>query len=119
MSPALTSHIADGTFAPLAIAAPARIDSLPNVPTFSELGYAAATKMSVFGFYAPGGTLVDIVAKLNADLHQVVDTHEIQKLLVHSKTITANSTPQQVAKDLKEKQGPNKNSRTDGREREC
>src|SRR3546814_5269282 len=42
MSPALTSHIADGTFAPLAIAAPARIASLPNVPTFSELGYAAA-----------------------------------------------------------------------------
>src|SRR3546814_16820039 len=37
MSPALTSHIADGTFTPLAIAAPARIDPLPNVPTFSEL----------------------------------------------------------------------------------
>src|SRR3546814_4845125 len=96
MSPALTSHIADGTFAPLAIAAPARIDSLPNVPTFSELGYAAANKMSVFGFYAPGGTPVDIVAKLNADLNQVVATPEIQKLLVDSNNIPATSTPQQV-----------------------
>src|SRR3546814_20243174 len=87
MSPALTSHIADGTFAPLAIAAPARIDSLPHVPTFSELGYAADNKMSVFGFYSPGGTPVDIVAMLNPNLNHIVATPQIQKLLVETTNI--------------------------------
>src|SRR5690606_4040875 len=47
MSAALKGNVADGAFVPVAIAAPARIASLPEVPTFTELGYAAANKMSV------------------------------------------------------------------------
>jgi tripartite-type tricarboxylate transporter receptor subunit TctC len=108
MSPALTNHVADGTFVPLAIAAPARIDTLPKVPTFSELGYAAANKMSVFGFFAPGRTPEAIVAKLNSELNQVVATPAIQKLLVDSNNIPATSTPQEFASDIKEELASNR-----------
>ncbi|MGB3288688.1 MAG: tripartite tricarboxylate transporter substrate binding protein [Burkholderiaceae bacterium] len=108
MSPALTSHITDGTFTPLAIAAPARISTLPNVPTFSELGYADANKMSVFGFFAPGGTPADIVAKLNAELNQVVATPAIQKLLVNSNNIPDTGTPQQFAQAIKDELASNR-----------
>lgn len=100
MSPALTANVANGTFVPLAIAAPARVDSLPQVPTFSELGYPEANKMSVFGFFAPGGTPQDIVAKLNAEINQVVAMPDIQKLLVDSNNIPATGTPQQFADDI-------------------
>ena len=100
MSPALKANVANGTFVPLAIAAPARIDSLPQVPTFNELGYAAANKMSVFGFFAPGGTPEAIVAKLNAQINQIVATPEIQKLLVDSDNIPATGTPQQFVRDI-------------------
>src|SRR5690606_24805394 len=82
MSPAIKSNLANGSFVPLAIAAPARMDSLHDVPTFSELGYAEANKMSVFGFFAPGNTPDDIVKKLNAEINEVVATPEIQKLLI-------------------------------------
>lgn len=100
MSPVLKANVANGTFVPLAIAAPARVDSLPQVPTFNELGYAAANKMSVFGFFAPGGTPEGIVTKLNTEINQIVATPEIQKLLVDSDNIPATGTPQQFAHDI-------------------
>ncbi|MGB6103895.1 MAG: tripartite tricarboxylate transporter substrate binding protein [Pusillimonas sp.] len=100
MSPALKVNVANGAFVPLAIAAPARVDSLSQVPTFNELGYAAANKMSVFGFFAPGGTPEAIVSKLNTEINQVVAMPEIQKLLVDSNNIPATGTPQQFAHDI-------------------
>lgn len=100
MSPALKGHIADGAFVPLAIAAPARVESLPDVPTFNELGYSAANKMSVFGFFAPGGTPAAIVAKLNTEINGIVTSPDIRKLLVDSDNIPATSTPQEFAQDI-------------------
>ena len=100
MSPALTANVANGTFTPLAIAAPARVDSLPQVPTFSELGYGAANQMSVFGFFAPGGTPEAIVAKLNTEINQIVAMPEIHKMLVDSSNIPATGTPQQFTHSI-------------------
>lgn len=108
MSAAIKSNVANGTFVPLAIAAPARVDSLPDVPTFSELGYAGANQMSVFGFYAPGKTPKAIVAKLNAEINQVIETPEIQKLLIESNNIPATNTPQKFADDIQKELASNR-----------
>ncbi|NYT85155.1 Bug family tripartite tricarboxylate transporter substrate binding protein [Pollutimonas harenae] len=108
MSPAIKSNLANGTFVPLAIAAPARVESLPDVPTFSELGYAEANKMSVFGFFAPGKTPEAIVAKLNKEINQVVATPEIQKLLIDSNNIPATSTPQEFADNIEQELASNR-----------
>lgn len=108
MSPALKNHVADGALVPLAVAAPARIDSLPGVPTFSELDYDAANKMSVFGFFAPGGTPQAVVNKLNAAVNDVVALPEIQKLLVESNNIPHTSTPQQFADDIQKELASNR-----------
>ena len=108
MSPAVKGHLANGAFVPLAIAAPARVDSLPDLPTFSELGYAGANQMSVFGFYAPGKTPEAIVAKLNAEINQVIETPEIQKLLAESNNIPATTTPQKFADDIQQELASNR-----------
>lgn len=108
MSPALKNHVAAGAFVPLAVAAPARIEALPDVPTFSELGYDAANKMSVFGFFAPGGTPDAVIDKLNAEINAVVDTPEIQKLLVESNNIPHTSSPQQFAQDIQKELASNR-----------
>src|SRR5690606_17419899 len=65
VSPSVTSHIQEGALRPLAIAAPARVAFLPDVPTFTELGYGKANMMSVFGFFAPAGLSQDILQRLN------------------------------------------------------
>ena len=108
MSPAVKGHLANGAFVPLAIAAPARVDDLPDLPTFSELGYAGANQMSVFGFYAPGKTPEAIVTKLNAEINQVIETPEIQKLLAESNNIPATTTPQKFADDIQKELASNR-----------
>ncbi|MCC2597150.1 tripartite tricarboxylate transporter substrate binding protein [Pusillimonas sp. MFBS29] len=108
MGSAVKTNIASGAFVPLAIAAPARVESLPNVPTFSELGYAQANKMSVFGFYAPGATPEAIVSKLNSEINQIVGSPEIQKLLADSNNIPATSTPQAFAEDIRQELASNR-----------
>lgn len=57
---------------PLAVAAETRLPTLPDVPTYSELGLPAMNKPSWFGLAAPAGTPDDILDKLNAAVHEAL-----------------------------------------------
>lgn len=100
VSPSVTSHIQEGALRPLAIAAPARVAFLPDVPTFTELGYGKANMMSVFGFFAPAGLSQDILQRLNKEINAVVNSPEIQKLMSDSSNIAAPGTPEDFAKQI-------------------
>ena len=64
--PAVLQHIKAGKLKPLAVGAPARLDSLPQVPTLAELGQPAANLSSLFGIYAPAQTPVAVLERINA-----------------------------------------------------
>jgi tripartite-type tricarboxylate transporter receptor subunit TctC len=64
--PTALPFIADKRLIALAVAAPARLAQLPQVPTFAELGLPAANRMSFLGVSAPKGTPGPVVEKLNA-----------------------------------------------------
>ena len=51
--PSLSPHMASGKLRPLAVGAPRRFETLPEVPTFAELGFEAANLTSTFGIFAP------------------------------------------------------------------
>jgi tripartite-type tricarboxylate transporter receptor subunit TctC len=106
--PAMTGNIEKGALKPLAIAAPARVSFLPNVPTFTELGYPKANMMSVFGFFAPAGTPKPVIDKLNAEVNRIVASPDIQKLLVSSSNIPATGTPEQFAQDIQDEYQANR-----------
>lgn len=57
---------------PLAVAAAARLPTLPDVPTYLELGLPAMNNPSWFGLAAPAGTPDDILDKLNAAVHEAL-----------------------------------------------
>lgn len=97
VSSAVDGNIAKGAYKPLAIAAPGRLDSLPDVPTFTELGYPKANMMSVFGFFAPAATPQAIIDKLNAAINKAVADPAIQKLMVSSSNIPSTATPAEFA----------------------
>ncbi len=59
-------HIQTGKMRALAVAAPSRLDTLPGIPTFAELGYPVLNSMSWIGLAAPAGTPLDILQKLLA-----------------------------------------------------
>ncbi len=67
-----SQYLKDGRIKVYAVATGERSALLPQVPTFAELGYAAADFEPWVGLIAPAGTDSAIVHKLDAALHQVV-----------------------------------------------
>lgn len=80
--PAVGAHIKAGKLRPLAVGAPRRLDSLPQVPTLAELGYARANLSSQFGIVAPAGTPKAVIDKLNAQVNAALQLPDIRNRLV-------------------------------------
>ncbi len=69
-----------GMLAPLAIAAPARFEMLPEVPTMAEAGYPLDAAYW-FGLAAPAGTPTPVLAKLEAALAEVLAMPDLRRRL--------------------------------------
>jgi tripartite-type tricarboxylate transporter receptor subunit TctC len=80
-SPAIVQQVKAGKLRALAVGAPARIDSLPQVPTLAELGFAAANMTSTFGIFAPAGTPAAIVERFNAQVNKVLAMPDLRAKL--------------------------------------
>ncbi len=70
-------HIKAGTLRALALSAPKRAPSLPDVPTVEEAGYPNATFLPWFGFVAPSGTPKAIVKRLADEMQQALAHPEV------------------------------------------
>ncbi len=79
--PSVTQLIKGGQLRPLAVSTKIRSRSLPDVPTLKELGVDMATG-SWFGFFAPKGTPIAIVQKLNKAFNEILQTPEVNARLV-------------------------------------
>jgi tripartite-type tricarboxylate transporter receptor subunit TctC len=65
-------NIQAGRVRALAVSGPARAQSLPDVPTFTESGVAFGEESTWFGIFVPKGTPKPIIARLNADVEQIL-----------------------------------------------
>jgi len=79
--PSVAQLIKGGQLRPLAVSTKIRSRSLPDVPTLKELGVDMATG-SWFGFFAPKGTPIAIVRKLNKAFNEILQTPEVNARLV-------------------------------------
>jgi len=75
--PTLTPHIRTGKLRPLAVGAPARLPSLPDVPTLAELGFVSANLSSRFGIFAPAGVPGVLLGRYNAEFNKALDSEEV------------------------------------------
>jgi tripartite-type tricarboxylate transporter receptor subunit TctC len=73
--------IAGGQVRPIAVAAAARTASMPNVPTFAELGFPAVEVPLWAGVMAPRGTPDAVVARLNEALTAAVTSQPVRALM--------------------------------------
>ena len=83
-SPAVMQHINSGKLRALAVGAPARLDTLPDVPTLGELGHAAANLTSLFGVFAPAGVPQPVLQRLNAEINKALALPDIRARLTGS-----------------------------------
>lgn len=98
--PAVGEHIKAGKLRPLAVGAPKRLDSLPNVPTLAELGYARANLSSQFGIVAPGGLPKPVADKLNAQVNAILQLPEIRSRLVATDNVPTGGSAEAFAQQI-------------------
>ena len=80
-APSLLPHIKSGKVKPIAAVGNQRNSLLPDVPTFTELGYPQMVASLWYGVMAPAGTPEPIIQKLNAALNKVLSTPDMKARL--------------------------------------
>lgn len=99
-SPTLTNHIRNGKLRPLAVGAPARLDSLPQVPTLAELGFPSANLSSLFGVFAPAGTPPALLARYNAEINKALAAPDLRAKLLATDNVPTGGSAADFAKTI-------------------
>ena len=100
--PAALPFIQAGRLRALAVIAPRRASTLPNVPTVAEAGLANYEVTTWYGILAPAGTPKPIVERLNAELVKIMHAPDMQEKLAATGTEPRTSTPEEFAEYIKQ-----------------
>jgi tripartite-type tricarboxylate transporter receptor subunit TctC len=79
--PTAASQIEQGALRGIGLANPTRNSFLPNVPTYGESGFPNVYSATWVGFFAPAKTSDAVVAKLNADINEILKDAAAQQKL--------------------------------------
>jgi tripartite-type tricarboxylate transporter receptor subunit TctC len=97
-APAVLGQIKNGQLRALAISSPTRLDALPGLPTVAESGYKDFEADQWYGVVAPAGTPREIVAKLNAQINQSLNSPELKTRLNSEGAVATPATPEVFGK---------------------
>ena len=97
------THVNAGKLKVLAVAFPQRVESLPDVPSFPELGFKNMRSGSWQGAYVPAGTPDPIVKKLHAVFAKVMaDPVLVKRLQGNGVEVVTSKSPEEFAVFMKE-----------------
>ena len=88
---------ADKTLRSVAVAAPRRLELLPQVPTLAELGYPGFETTGWWGLFIKSGTPASVVDPLLATVRAILQEPDMQARLRQAALELSSETPQQVA----------------------
>ena len=86
--------IQSGKMRALAVTGAKRLIGLPDIPTFKEAGVPEFEYDSWFGILAPAGTPKAIVAKVSADISQVLQAADVKSRFEPQGMVLISSTPE-------------------------
>ena len=95
--PAAAPHIRAGKLRALAVVAPQRLPSLPEVPTVAEAGLPGFEVTTWYGVLAPAGTPRPIINRLNSELVKAMHSVEMKERLAGIGTDAVTDTPEEFA----------------------
>ena len=72
VAPALLPLVQGGRVKFLASTSAQRVEGMKDLPTVAESGYAGFEALAWNGLFAPSGTAVDVVSRINADVNAVL-----------------------------------------------
>lgn len=91
-------HVNTGRVHAIAVLAPKRSSTLPNVPTTAEAGMPGLESSAWFGVLAPHGTPQAIVTRLNAEINKLLNDPAFRKRIVDVGVEPMGGTPQDFAR---------------------
>lgn len=100
--PSSLPFIQNGKLIPIAVAAPQRLPSMPNTPTFGELGMPAMNRMAYFGIAGPKNLPREVVDHVNAATRKAMEDPAVQKRIQDVGAIAVANTPEQFAQQIRE-----------------
>ncbi len=95
-------HIKSGKLIALASGYTSRANAVPEVPTMEELGYAGYQVSTWFALFAPAKTPANIISRLNALAVQALADPQVIKTLGGAGFDPAASTPEYVARLMRD-----------------
>jgi tripartite-type tricarboxylate transporter receptor subunit TctC len=98
--PSSLPHIQGGKLRPLAVAAPQRVEMLPNVPTFAELKMVPVNDMAWYGLIAPAGTPDAVITRLHDAAVKALATPEVRDKLRAQGAQPVGNTPAQFGAQM-------------------
>jgi tripartite-type tricarboxylate transporter receptor subunit TctC len=102
--PALAGQIKAGKLRALAVGAPERIPSMPDVPTVAEMGYPGFETSQWYGIVAPAGVPQPIVDRLAAETNKALKSAAITARFAQDDATAAGGSPQAFAAFIKREQ---------------
>lgn len=94
----IQDYVEKGDFIALGICSPKRIPSIPNIPTFKELGYDV-TNRKLYEMKLPKGTDPEIIKKLATALHEISKDPDFSASLAKFHAQAFYRTPEQTSKE--------------------
>ncbi|HTG02607.1 MAG TPA: tripartite tricarboxylate transporter substrate binding protein [Bradyrhizobium sp.] len=92
--PVLLPHIKAGTLRPIALGAPQRSPTAPDVPTTAEVGMPDILIENWYGMVAPAKTPTNIVAALNRIANEAMADPSVKEKLADQGLTVAGDTPE-------------------------
>ncbi|WP_238160480.1 tripartite tricarboxylate transporter substrate binding protein BugE [Pigmentiphaga sp. H8] len=98
--PSSMPNIQAGKLKALAVAWDKRVDGLPDVPTFKELGLPLMNDPAWYGLLAPAGTPADIVNKLRDAAVKVLSDPQVKDTLAKQGAAAVGNTPAEFRTEI-------------------
>ncbi|ODV41713.1 ABC transporter substrate-binding protein [Cupriavidus sp. UYMMa02A] len=99
--PSSMPYIKAGKLRPLVVAWNKRLESLPDVPTFGEMGLKEPNDPAWYGLVAPAGTPDDVIKKLNEAAVKALQDKDFQQRLRTAGAEPSGNSPAQHAAEIK------------------
>jgi tripartite-type tricarboxylate transporter receptor subunit TctC len=91
------THVRANRLKLLAVGSPKRSPMFPDTPTVEEAGLQGFDADSYFGFYAPAGTPVAVLTRLNTEINKILNTPAIKERIATLGGEAVPMSPQQFA----------------------
>ena len=99
--PSALPHIKAGKLVAIVVAAPNRLATLPDVPTFKEVGLEPVNRMAYYGIIGPKGLPKDVTDKIYNATRQALADPAVRKRIEDTGSLVVGNTPAEFTAQIK------------------